>query len=319
MILTSIIGDSISTYEGYNPPNYAVFYDITQQALNGLTSVYDTWWAKVNQAIHAYLCVNNSYSGSRVTGNSFPAGSSIERISGLRTAENSPDIILVYIGFNDFGNGVEIRRKKTVLPRRRDCSFFEEAYDYMIEQIKKQYPGAKVICGTLLRSRLKSDESWEFPERYAGVEFEEYNNAIRKTARKKKVFLADVGSYESRYETLDGSHPTVEGHKTIAAAWIKCLLESSILSPSIETCIKMYYADRTNDYTIHSVYNALLRERVLLPFDSKNNLVGVPYDDNTVIPVFTSPNEISKNEPFLYKTVYLKDNIEMIAGAFSCL
>ena len=59
MILVSIIGDSISTFEHYNPPDYAVFYDKEKQALNGMTSVYDTWWAKVNQALHANLCVNN--------------------------------------------------------------------------------------------------------------------------------------------------------------------------------------------------------------------------------------------------------------------
>ena len=55
MRLVSIIGDSISTYEGYNPSGYAVFYDQEMCARNGLKSVYDTWWAKVNQFLHAYL------------------------------------------------------------------------------------------------------------------------------------------------------------------------------------------------------------------------------------------------------------------------
>ena len=228
MILVSIIGDSISTYEHYNPPDYAVFYDKEKQALNGMTSVYDTWWAKVNQALHAYLCVNNSYSGSKVTGNSFPAGSSIERISNLATAECTPDIILLYIGFNDFGNGIKISRQKSGLFRKADLSYFEEAYKLMIDRIKKLYPKAIVICGTLLRSKLRYDPNWEFPEKYAGIPFEKYNNAIRKIAKKEKVFLADVSTYEDRYETLDGSHPTAEGHKTIADAWIKSLAESGI-------------------------------------------------------------------------------------------
>ena len=58
MRLVSIVGDSISTFEGFNPPGYAVFYDKEMIERNGLRTVYDTWWAKVNQALHAFLCVN---------------------------------------------------------------------------------------------------------------------------------------------------------------------------------------------------------------------------------------------------------------------
>ena len=53
MKLVSILGDSISTFEGYNPLGYSVFYDQEMQNKNGLKTVYDTWWAKVNQALGA--------------------------------------------------------------------------------------------------------------------------------------------------------------------------------------------------------------------------------------------------------------------------
>ena len=46
-MLVSILGDSISTYSGFNPSGYEVYYNKTMQKLNGLRSVYDTWWAKV--------------------------------------------------------------------------------------------------------------------------------------------------------------------------------------------------------------------------------------------------------------------------------
>ena len=115
----SIVGDSISTYEGYNPKGYSVFYDEYMQKQNGLKSVYDTWWAKVNQALHAYLCVNNSYSGSKVSGKSFPSGWSDERLLNLNTEKYSPDIILVYLGTNDYGYGVKIE-KNDLLPSERD-------------------------------------------------------------------------------------------------------------------------------------------------------------------------------------------------------
>lgn len=232
MIFVSIIGDSISTFEGYNPSGYSVFYDTDMQLRNGLSSVYDTWWAKVNQALHAFLCVNNSYSGSRVTGAGFPAASSLERISCLCTEIYHPDIILIYIGFNDFGNGVGIRQKKSFfINRKADLSYFEVAYGIMIDRVREQYPRAKVVCGTLMRTRIRNNETWLFPEMYAGEKFEDYNDVIRQIADKKKVYLADTGSLNIRYETLDGSHPTLKGHQTIADVWIKCLSELDLIQP----------------------------------------------------------------------------------------
>ena len=78
-IYVSILGDSISTYQGYGLPGYAVYYQDYYRQVNELTSVYDTWWAKVNQSLHAYICVDNAYSGSKVTGTAFPCACSPER------------------------------------------------------------------------------------------------------------------------------------------------------------------------------------------------------------------------------------------------
>lgn len=222
----SIVGDSISTYEGYNPKEYAVFYNQEKQRQNGLTSVCDTWWVKVNQAIGAQLCVNDSYSGSKVTGESFPSASSEKRLHNLHNSEQYPDLILFYIGFNDFGSGVPVERK--MLHPDRDLQFFDQAYEYMISCVDKRYPKAKLVCGTLMRSKIEGDARWNFPEAYAGVKLEQYNHVIRKICKKKKCYLADLSSYNMRYETLDGSHPTKNGHSTIANAWITSLSEMNL-------------------------------------------------------------------------------------------
>lgn len=55
-MFVSILGDSISTYQGYQPPGYAVYYQDYYRYINELNSVYDTWWAKVNQYLRAYIC-----------------------------------------------------------------------------------------------------------------------------------------------------------------------------------------------------------------------------------------------------------------------
>lgn len=224
MLLVSILGDSISTYEGFNPEGYAVFYDKEMQEKNGLKSVYDTWWAKVNQRLHAYLCVNNSFSGSKVTGDEFPAAVSEQRISNLHTTEYKPDIVLVYIGFNDFGSGVKIYNNRLKRLAGRNLNFFADAYDKMILRIKKKYPDAKVVCGTLMRTKIRGKEDWIFPEKYGGVNFEDYNIAIRKVCKKKKCYLADLSALNIPYETIDGTHPTAEGHVTMYKAWEECLM-----------------------------------------------------------------------------------------------
>ncbi len=223
MKFVSIVGDSISTFEGYNPQGYSVFYDEYMQRQNGLKSVYDTWWAKVNQALHAYLCVNNSYSGSKVSGKGFPSGWSDERLLNLNTPKYCPDIVLLYLGTNDFCYGINIE-KSSLSSSAKDTCCFEDAYDIMLGKIKLYYPSAKIICGTLMRTIIKGRDNWEFPERYAGKEFESYNETIRKIVRKNNCYLADVSLTGRKYETMDGAHPTAKGHQTIADAWIKCIM-----------------------------------------------------------------------------------------------
>lgn len=229
MRFVSIIGDSISTYAGFNPAGYKVFYNSQMQIKNNLNSVYDTWWAKVNQSLHAYLCVNNSYSGSKVTGYDFPSASSESRTSALHTADHVPDIILIYIGFNDFGNGVPIQDKGLHKCFKKDMRFFADAYSKMVSDVKRNYPNSKIVCATLMRTYIAEKEQWTFPEHFAGIEFEEYNQAIRHVCKKENCFLADIGAMGMSCETLDGVHPTNEGHITLSRAWIHSLSNADIL------------------------------------------------------------------------------------------
>lgn len=222
-MLVSILGASVSTYSGYNPKGHAVFYDEEMQTRNGLRSVYDTWWAKVNQALHAYLCVNNSYSGSRVSGKEFPAGCSQERIMHLRTSEYTPDLILIYMGINDFGYGVPIRCAPLSNDGKSNLLCFEDAYHQMLTGLRYFYPNAKIICATLMRTTLKQNGQWAFPDRLGGICIDDYNDAIRRAAANCNVDLADLAKSDNRYETLDGIHPTAIGHQTIAEEWITCL------------------------------------------------------------------------------------------------
>lgn len=221
----SIFGDSISTFEGCNPSGYAVFYDHPMQRANGLRDVHDTWWDKTIGAIGGTLLMNDSYSGSEVTGTRFPAGCSARRIRDIRTEEEMPDCVLIYLGINDFACLERISREDTA--RQRDPRFFEDAYDIMLEGIRATAPDATIVAGTLMRTVIAGDD-WVFPEDFAGTRLEDYNNAIRRSARRNSCRLADLGALGMRYETLDGTHPTAEGHAAIAQAWRLCLKETGI-------------------------------------------------------------------------------------------
>lgn len=234
-MFVSILGDSISTYSGFNPPGYAVFYDEDMQKRNGLNSVYDTWWAKVIQELHGHLCINNSYSGSRVSGIEFPAGCSHERIMHLHNSKCLPDLILIYMGFNDFGYGVPLRCAPLSNEGKTNLNHFEDAYHQMLTGLRFYYPNAKIICATLMRTTLNQNRLWHFPDKLGGRHIEEYNAAIRRAANNCNVGVADLTKRhlnfrgfnicDHRYETVDGTHPTANGHQAIADEWIKSLLK----------------------------------------------------------------------------------------------
>ena len=220
MAYFSVLGDSISTFEGCNPEGYAVFYEPYNAFQNGIKSVRDTWWYQVISSFGGALCVNNSYSGSRVSGENFPAASSAERTSALHKGDKRPDVILIYIGFNDFGYGV-MNKKKGIWNFGKDSSYFFDAYCIMLERIKKNYPQAEIICGTLMKSGIKGMEDWNFPEHLNGhTPFSQYNQSIRTACGIYQVRTADLAQWGRRYETLDGAHPTADGHRTIGQCWI---------------------------------------------------------------------------------------------------
>lgn len=218
-MFVSIVGDSISTYEGFVPERYAVFYKGCTRSDAGLNSVYDMWWAKVNQYLRAYICVNNSYSGSQVTGNSFPSASSDERTSLLHTAQYRPNMILVYLGFNDFGRGIPVKPAQD----KRLSDTFGYAYQNMLLKLRMNYPEAVIVCGTIAKTVLQGNSSFRFPDYFGGVPLNAYNDAIRKAAKNQNCMLADIAALECPYESIDGTHPTANGQQTLAQCWIACL------------------------------------------------------------------------------------------------
>lgn len=238
----SIMGDSISTYEGFIPEGHELYYTAEKRAINNLESVRDTWWMQVIEALDAQLLVNNSYSGSQVTGEEFPCASGIGRTSALgktacgapsnpdAAATISPDIILVYIGVNDFGFAVPCDRNYAESPEEPT---FREAYATMLRRMQANYPNAHIVCGTVLKPRKAFDPTWSFDEKWSYLTpLDEFNERIRFGAAECGADVADLAAAAGgpAYDVEDDLHPNKQGHAQIAALWITELRRLGILA-----------------------------------------------------------------------------------------
>lgn len=207
----SLLGDSISTYEGYAPFGYAVYYTGDRLFDNDLKSVHDTWWMRVIDAWGATLLVNASFSGSTVSGMFFPAACTKERCTALSEGGAS-DLVLIYMGTNDRGRKIPLGKKGT----GRTDEFFG-AYRRMLREVRINCPRAKIVCATLPSAYLRGHRE------VVSRDDPRYNEAIAAVAEEEGCILADLAAFEEPYETLDLLHPTKEGHALLAELFLRAL------------------------------------------------------------------------------------------------
>ncbi len=200
----SILGDSISTYEGYNPIGYQVFYKHERLTENNLTDVADTWWMQVVKGMGGELCVNNSFSGSFVYETCKFSISAKERCQALHDGEKEPSAILILAGTNDCLGGIT-------------PADFYTAYTTMLKRIRERYPNAKSYCATLT---FGANGKTEMTECGYSMLFA-HNNAIKRAVEENGAELVDLFQYKEYYPSNDGTHPNRDGHRWIANRWLK--------------------------------------------------------------------------------------------------
>lgn len=242
----SILGDSISTLEGYNPKGYNLFYTEDACERSGVKDMNDTWWGKVIDYFGAELLVNNSWSGSRVTkllqrDTLFPSGCSDERTSGLHIGSVMPDVIIVYLGTNDWFYGAQVEEERKGFHDDKsgvfvdgyiqgDETVFSVAYTRMLDSLKRNYPSAEIFCCTLNETYMASKPTFEFPHSHGGIHIDLYNNVIRRLAVLKGCALIDLNDAHLPYDAVDGSHPTERGMRTLASLMLHSLCDREGLS-----------------------------------------------------------------------------------------
>ena len=247
----SFYGDSITTYTGYIPSGNVTWYTGSNC---GVSSVNDCWWKKLIDALGLTLVVNNSWSGRFVcshadtwTGRTTNAGYKQANIDQLASNGTSPDIIVVFMGINDFnneaplgnydgsatnldiavsGSTLNVDYSTPTLPT--DPSTFTTGYAIMLDRIMTTYPLAQVYCCTMVNDDHNPPSV--FPEVNGnGVALSTWNEAIRKLARafgakiidfdqcgithyNMETYIGDYGDYDEG----DGVHPNAAGHSLMA-------------------------------------------------------------------------------------------------------
>lgn len=144
----SILGDSYSTFEGWVPEGYDIWYRTVppKGRDTDVTKVEQTWWKKYIDQKGYILEANNSFSGATVCntgydGNDYSAKSFVNRTGLL----GNPDLIFVFGGTNDSWAGSPLGEYVW------DDWTPEQAYSYrpalaqMTYNLINSYPNARIV------------------------------------------------------------------------------------------------------------------------------------------------------------------------------
>lgn len=233
----SILGDSISTYDGWIPEGFNVFYPFDGE----LTDVSQTWWKGLVDDTKMELCANNSSSGSTCVGDSLCIddpffGCSDGRLSFLSGSQGRlPDIIVIYMGTNDLLTGVPIGDNDgTKLVEEGVIENFSDAYCLILDKLASYYPTAQIFCCSLTPvGDWGTDQPFVLFENHLGLTAEDYSNQIRVIADNKGATVIDL--YHCGIEvdnlqqmTTDGTHLTLAGMECVKNTVISVLTQKVV-------------------------------------------------------------------------------------------
>ena len=223
----SVLGDSISTFDGWIPFGFNVFYPLDGE----VTNVSQTWWMMLMEDTGMELCANNSSSGSLCSGDSLAEDGmqyacSTFRLSFLTGKQGKmPDIIIIYMGTNDLLNGIPIGDNDgTNLVEEGEIENFSDAYSLILDKLASDYPASQIYCCTLVPVG-----DWGIAQPFVtfengiGLTSKDYSDCIRTIAENKGVPVIDLYNCGIEIDNLqdmtsDGIHLTPEGMKCVERA-----------------------------------------------------------------------------------------------------
>lgn len=231
----SVLGDSISTFTGTMPADYNIYYPES----GDIPNASQTWWGQLLTNTGMVLCSNASSSNTDVTGNSFRTdgsapGCSFRRIMDLRGADgSSPDIIIVYMGINDFARSRTLGTFTAPGPQAEgEVMVFTDAYELMLQKMITLYPNASIFCCTLLERCDMEGNTGAPSVNLNGDTVEDFNIQIRAIAAAYGASVIDFYNCGINYTnldlfTVDGVHPTWLATGALGQCATQAVLSSS--------------------------------------------------------------------------------------------
>lgn len=192
-----IFGDSYSTFAGYIPDGFAVYYSENCSGETDVSKVSETWWYQLLKESNSELIQNNSWSGSTVCytgydGDCSETSSFICRLNKLACAgffeKNEINTVFVFGGTNDSWANSPIGELKYSDWEKEDLFSVLPAFCFLINKLKDILPRADIVC--IINTELK-------PEITDGFKSACEHFGIR------QVVLNDIDKL--------GGHPTVKG------------------------------------------------------------------------------------------------------------
>lgn len=191
----SILGDSYSTFAGYIPKGYAVWYSSKPNKSNDLTKVEQTWWHRLITMLNGKLEKNDSWSGSTICNTGYGRADYSDRSFVNRSGRlGNPDIILVCGGTNDCWAKSPIGEYKYSDWSREDLYSFRPAMAKLCHDLLKNYPRAKIYF--ILNSELSP----------------EINDSVHEICRHYRISCIDLQNIEKKSD-----HPSVAGMEAFAS------------------------------------------------------------------------------------------------------
>ena len=166
---------------------------------------------------------------------------------------DSVDAILIFIGTNDYNNGVPIgewyeekeekvmyghrQPKKLVDRKRRYMKMDQDTYrgriNIAIDKVKRMYPTKQIVLLTPIHRAgfYANEKNWQCTEDYTnqcGIYLEEYINAVKEAGNIWAVPVIDLNAVSGLYpmtdeyaqyfhdKDIDRLHPNDKGHERIA-------------------------------------------------------------------------------------------------------
>ncbi len=157
-----IIGDSYSTFEGYVPEGYDIYYP--RESIASVSDVSKTWWNMLESETNSKIIHNNSWSGSTIcsvgwNGDCSTSSAFYHRLSELIEngffEQNKIDRVFVFGGTNDSWIGTPCGEVKYSDFTREDLDLVLPAYCFLIDKLLSVV--SKECIHVILNSELREE------------------------------------------------------------------------------------------------------------------------------------------------------------------